>query len=375
MSEIKRKFNRRGSKFASRRAAQNSTGPRTAEGKARSAQNAVLHGFTSRTPFLLPNERQDAWAVHLNHYSAHLRPADIVECDLVKDLAWARWRLNRYSAVEAGVLTLRMADQQNLHDPDWTPPPGSSIHPEYLRISRAVLAESGPNGAMELLSRYHARINRDYHRALSTLRSIRQNPIPIPDFPVVILDPTAAPATHQRPDREGGLGNNAAAPDPAVGLGVNNAAPNLGPDPAVRPGVNTAGDLSPELARSEAMGPDSAADDPTSHPNAAPGDSDSCLLTPNFPPATPPPPAKPQPTVTILPAPNPLHSKMPNELPSHPKSPKDLTNDEIERHPHFRRFMNLVHRTLQDNFPDALQAVYTAIDELNEEEKNGPRAA
>jgi hypothetical protein len=370
MSEIKRKFNRRGSKFASRRAARNSTGPRTAEGKARSAQNAVRHGFTSRTPFLLPNERQDAWAEHLNHYSAHLRPADIIECDLVKDLAWARWRLNRYSAVEAGVLTLRMADQQNLHDPDWTPPPGSSIHPEYLRISRAVLAESGPNGAMELLSRYHARINRDYHRALSTLRSIRQNPIPIPNFPVILLDPTA-PTLEQSPERERGV----AAPDPALKSGVSNAAPNLGPDPAVRPGVNTADAPSPELARSEAMGPDSAADNQATNPNAAPGPSDSCLLTPEFPPPTPPAPAKPQPTVILLPAPNPLHTKMPNELPSHPKSAKDLTNDEIERHPHFRRFMSLVHTTLQGNFPDALQAVYTAIDELNEEEKHGPKAA
>jgi hypothetical protein len=37
--------------------------------------------------------------------------------------------------------------------------------------------------------------------------------------------------------------------------------------------------------------------------------------------------------------------------------------------------MNLVHSTLQNGFPDALQAVYTAIDELNEEEKNGPKAA
>src|SRR5678816_1862470 len=46
---------------ANRRNAQKSTGPRTPEGKARTALNALKHGVTARTPFI-PSDDPDEFA-------------------------------------------------------------------------------------------------------------------------------------------------------------------------------------------------------------------------------------------------------------------------------------------------------------------------
>ena len=58
---------------ANRRNAARSTGPRTAQGKARSRFNAITHGLTAFT-VVLPGEDQDAYQQRLDDWTDDLQP-------------------------------------------------------------------------------------------------------------------------------------------------------------------------------------------------------------------------------------------------------------------------------------------------------------
>ena len=77
-----------------------STGPRTPEGKARSSQNALKHGLTSRLP-VLPTEDPAAYQQHCKQFHDEHEPATATEFQLVQELADTAWRLNRIPLLEA----------------------------------------------------------------------------------------------------------------------------------------------------------------------------------------------------------------------------------------------------------------------------------
>ena len=79
---------------ANRRNAQKSTGPKTAEGKARSRFNAVKHGMRAATP-VLPGEDQAAFDDRLERWTKNLAPRDEVEQFLVKRAVELSWQLER----------------------------------------------------------------------------------------------------------------------------------------------------------------------------------------------------------------------------------------------------------------------------------------
>src|SRR3954453_9240894 len=64
----------------------NKRGPRTPEGKARSASNALRHGLRARSFALLPEEDPAKWAMHLADLRAGYGPID---ADHALDLALA----------------------------------------------------------------------------------------------------------------------------------------------------------------------------------------------------------------------------------------------------------------------------------------------
>ena len=71
--------------------APNKCGPKTPEGKARSAMNARRHGLRARTFGILPGEEQAEWAQHLAELQAGYGPIDDVEHKLVEAIAAAMW--------------------------------------------------------------------------------------------------------------------------------------------------------------------------------------------------------------------------------------------------------------------------------------------
>ena len=93
--------------------AQASTGPRTPEGKKRSALNAISHGLFSENP-LLRGEDPAAYAAHCQAYTTDFQPQGVIEETYVATIASTQWRLNRCLGIEQNILVSEdlNADQQ-----------------------------------------------------------------------------------------------------------------------------------------------------------------------------------------------------------------------------------------------------------------------
>ncbi len=90
---------------ANRANAQLSTGPNTAEGKAKSSLNAVKTGLTGRT-VVLPTDDAQAYREHVARHFARLAPATDQEHTLVQFIADTEWRLLRIAPLEASLYAL-----------------------------------------------------------------------------------------------------------------------------------------------------------------------------------------------------------------------------------------------------------------------------
>ena len=147
--------------------AQHSTGPRTAEGKQRSSQNALKHGLCALDP-LIPGEDPDAFQQHFCEIELDLQPASAIESNLVEQIADISWRLKRLSRIEAAVITA-------FYDATAEQPHNQGNHTDQL-LGKA-LAHHNRLDALNRLSRYEAQLSRRYHRALKEFRDTRQRRI------------------------------------------------------------------------------------------------------------------------------------------------------------------------------------------------------
>jgi hypothetical protein len=80
-----------------------STGPRTEEGKQRSSQNSLKHGLFART-LLIAGESQEEYDRHLYRYQREHNPKTPTEEDLVRHLAQTEWRRRRIPVLEADAI-------------------------------------------------------------------------------------------------------------------------------------------------------------------------------------------------------------------------------------------------------------------------------
>src|SRR5207244_4163225 len=81
-----------------------STGPRTTEGKAVAARNALKHGLLSQE-ILLPNEDPEALAALRQRLQEALQPFGGLEELLLDQIVSDAWRLQRLERVEAGIFS------------------------------------------------------------------------------------------------------------------------------------------------------------------------------------------------------------------------------------------------------------------------------
>jgi hypothetical protein len=79
------------------------TGPRTPEGKARSAKNALRHGLLSRDVLQADERPRDLQRLH-EQLSGELRPVGELESLLVERVVSCVWRLRRALRVEAEIV-------------------------------------------------------------------------------------------------------------------------------------------------------------------------------------------------------------------------------------------------------------------------------
>jgi len=86
-----------------------STGPKTEDGKARSAQNALTHGLTARA-IVLPTEDPAAFEKHTQRFLDEYQPKTPTETELVKALAGATWHLHRIDRIENALFSETQQD-------------------------------------------------------------------------------------------------------------------------------------------------------------------------------------------------------------------------------------------------------------------------
>lgn len=182
-------------------------GPRTPEGKAKSALNALRHGLRARHFALLPHEDPAEFEALARATRAAYRPTCAVERELVEALAVALWREIRADRMEAEVLA-------DIPPADASRTCGSDLSDERHRASFALLlryraqASGAVRRAQEALRR---------HRALRAEAAAapenRTNEFPTaPDRPNDVPTPAAEPASAEDPLPE------AAAPPPRLDL-------------------------------------------------------------------------------------------------------------------------------------------------------------
>lgn len=88
---------------ANRRNAQLSTGPKTPEGKAAIGLNHLQHGLYATT-IVLPGEDPEEFQKLCDEYQSFYQPQNVVEQDLVDQLAAAKWRIRRTARIEAAFM-------------------------------------------------------------------------------------------------------------------------------------------------------------------------------------------------------------------------------------------------------------------------------
>jgi hypothetical protein len=169
---------------ASRANGARSRGPVTAEGKLRSANNAIRHGLLAQTVVLQDEDAGEFQAV-FDGLVARFQPADDVELALVEEMAAAQWRKRRSWAIETAMMDGAAA--------------GAKSNDPVARMTHAFTTlAAGPE--LALMHRYETRQTRMYQRALHSLILLRKSFLPNEPNPEIehgqdISDPVAPPDT------------------------------------------------------------------------------------------------------------------------------------------------------------------------------------
>ena len=184
---------------ANRRNALKSTGPRTPEGKAATAGNALCHGLRSERAVIF-DESPEELAAFATGIRAALAPADEYEAALVDRIVHIEWRLRRVWRIEAAAIdgASATADRERLAqriaqwmDDEWvlknnTLPSAAAKEATQRRLAtwsddrlrnyaaEQRLAIEPPRPALwpqqlAAMARYEAALERQLHRATQTL--------------------------------------------------------------------------------------------------------------------------------------------------------------------------------------------------------------
>jgi hypothetical protein len=189
--------------LANRANALHSTGPRTPEGKARSAQNALIHGLRARLDptQLVPQPEQAEYAAFHEDLSQNLDPQSPLEHLLVERIALLGWKLRRHAQAEAHLMdNVNQRDRdkveaanraaQEKHDQQLaynqryrikTPPPPPNLQPLpdpqpaaqlLTRFAQTLIADNPLN----TLQRYESATERAFYKALTQYRILKTAP-------------------------------------------------------------------------------------------------------------------------------------------------------------------------------------------------------
>jgi hypothetical protein len=130
-----------------------SRGPKTEEGKARSAQNALKHGLRAEKHLVLPDEDGAEFAALEAALVEELAPVGALQAVLARCVAVAAWRLARADRIEAELFEERRSADGGL--------------------GLALIRDGNGARSFESLLRYRGAAIAEFWRALKTLKRSR----------------------------------------------------------------------------------------------------------------------------------------------------------------------------------------------------------
>ncbi len=149
-----------------------STGPKTPEGKARSAANSTRHGLaaagrTAASICILGEFTHEFEELHAA-LIAELEPGTATEALLVEEMATARWRQQRVWVMESTTID----KHTGRITPELLATYGDTAT-EPLRVASAVEDLADNSNVLALLMRYEARLSRQFDRCLKRLNALQ----------------------------------------------------------------------------------------------------------------------------------------------------------------------------------------------------------
>ena len=182
---------------ANRANAARSTGPRTPEGKSRSAQNARKHGFAASKYAVVRFEELDSLTKLRDDALAVYQPVNSQELFAVERIALAQLNLLRSAALEAGLHSDAMNES-------YTPGnfPVKALNDEVIRDIDATRAQNRTlclaigfqrvvrkSDCWKLFLRYQAQSERLYRRAVEEFERLKALRPELPNEPISHLEP------------------------------------------------------------------------------------------------------------------------------------------------------------------------------------------
>ena len=145
---------------ANRRNAQRSTGPKSAQGKARAGMNALRHGLRAEIPVLPGEDAGELERLRLETLEK-LDPDGALETALAERAAMLTWRLARTRRLEHAV------HERLIHGVDGTGEYGA-------RLGDALVLDTATQRALSLLNRYEAGLQRMLRQTLDEVGRLRR---------------------------------------------------------------------------------------------------------------------------------------------------------------------------------------------------------
>ena len=143
--------------------ASGATGPRTEEGKKKSALNATRHGLTSRV-VVMPWEDMDAYMRFCAELMTDLAPETSVERQYAQTFCDTQWRLNRIRSIEDSMFALGHVEE------------AGRIETGHLEVHAALTAARvfrDNSQTFVNLSLYEQRLQRTLEKSLKQLQTLQ----------------------------------------------------------------------------------------------------------------------------------------------------------------------------------------------------------
>jgi len=160
---------------ANRLNAQKSTGPRTEEGKARAAQNAVRHGLLAQQ-VVIRGEDPGEFEFYRQQMLGEMAPASAMESMLAERVVGLAWRLRRAERIQAEVFDAMLIE-------DETSPvkklvrsmrsKGASEDDRATALGTVVVRDFANSRVLDRLGLYERRIEQSLYRTVAELQKLR----------------------------------------------------------------------------------------------------------------------------------------------------------------------------------------------------------